>query len=148
MKVSSAALVAGGHRYRSARELAGLTQQQVADAVGLVRSSIANFEAGRQDVPVTRLLALCAAVGLDVSVLLATPSPCPSCGCPWTAAAGRYRAIVTVDGRNHEVEMPGCDPAVTRESRPWYSPRLYVDGQSWLWKYALSVLLAPDEEDE
>lgn len=61
---------------------------------------------------------------------------------------GRWSTTITVGGRPHEIEMPGCDPACTREGRPWYSPRLYVDGSSWLWPYALDVLLSSDETDE
>lgn len=45
------------------REAAGLTQQAVADAVGLSRSSVANLETGRQDMPLSKLQAYAEAVG-------------------------------------------------------------------------------------
>lgn len=35
------------------------------------------------------------------------------------------------------IDMPGCEPERTMASKPFYSPRLYVDGSSWLWGYAL-----------
>lgn len=37
------------------------------------------------------------------------------------------------------IRMPGCDKNVTREGRPWRSPRLYLDGSSWLWQYAVRL---------
>lgn len=58
---------------------------------------------------------------------------------------GRWEAIVTVDGRDHTVSMPGCDPGRTYAGEPWVSPRLYVGGSSWLWPYALSMLTSTDE---
>lgn len=38
-----------------------------------------------------------------------------------------------------EITMPGCDPDVTMKSQPWESPRLYVDGSSWLWGFAIGI---------
>lgn len=37
------------------------------------------------------------------------------------------------------IDMPGCDPAITMSSTPWVSPRMYVDGDSWLWTFAVRV---------
>lgn len=37
-----------GQRVRAARETAGFTQRELADRLGLTRSSVANIEAGRQ----------------------------------------------------------------------------------------------------
>jgi transcriptional regulator with XRE-family HTH domain len=55
-----AALCAGIRRRR------GLTQQEMAARIGLSRSSIANIEAGRQDMPAAKLLSLLATEGLLV----------------------------------------------------------------------------------
>ena len=63
------------------------------------------------------------------------------------ATRGRWTGVVNVAGRTHEVDMPGIDPHVTREGRPFVSPRLYVDGGSWLWQFALNVV-DPDDQDE
>lgn len=57
----------------------------------------------------------------------------------------RYRFTVTVDGKPHEVDMPGLaleEVAFTGAEGQsiWDFPRLYVDGSSWIWKYALNVL--------
>lgn len=46
---------------------------------------------------------------------------------------------------SHEVDMPGWPVDQVRWLGPdsgsiWNFPRLYVDGSSWVWKYALSVL--------
>lgn len=62
---------------------------------------------------------------------------------------GRYPFAVTVDGTRHVVEMPGL-PAdeVTFRGDPgqnaWDYPRLYVNGSSWLWKYAVNSLTKAD----
>ena len=44
-----------GQRICIARDVAGLTQTEVARRVGLSRTQITNIEAGRSDVPVTTL---------------------------------------------------------------------------------------------
>lgn len=38
-----------------------------------------------------------------------------------------------------EIEAPGDDPDVTDKSIPFESRRLYVDGSSWLFKYAVGI---------
>lgn len=53
---------------------------------------------------------------------------------------GRWEFSIVVDGTAHVIDMPGCAPELTRRGEPWVSPRLYVDGSSWLWGFALSVL--------
>jgi len=37
-----------------------------------------------------------------------------------------------------DIDMPGLPPDQLQLG-PWKSPRLYVDGSSWLWKYALNM---------
>lgn len=59
-----------GVRIRVARDAAGLTQQQVADSIGMVRSSVANLEAGRQDMNITRLSMVAAVLKLDLTDLI------------------------------------------------------------------------------
>ena len=51
---------------------------------------------------------------------------------------GRFSFVLTLDDRSTTIDMPGCDPEKTAASRPWYSPRLYVDGSSWLWRFAVN----------
>ena len=38
-----------------------------------------------------------------------------------------------------EVDIPGDDPDTVCEGRPWVSRRLYVDGSSWLYCFAVSI---------
>lgn len=52
-----------GHRLRNFREDRGMTQEELAEAVGLSRASIANMEAGRQDPPVTMFWKLSRTLG-------------------------------------------------------------------------------------
>ena len=48
-----------GDRLKSRRLALGLTQQELADAIDVKRTSITNTEAGRQCLPLERLYALC-----------------------------------------------------------------------------------------
>lgn len=66
---------------------------------------------------------------------------------------GRWRFVISVDGRDVEVEMPGLPVEQVRwmdepDQNIWDFPRLYVDGSSWVWKYALSACEPDDEDDE
>lgn len=47
----------------------GLTQQELASRACYARSSVANLEQGRQDMPVTQLALLAYLLGLDLDVL-------------------------------------------------------------------------------
>jgi transcriptional regulator with XRE-family HTH domain len=51
-------------RLREIRAAAGLTQQELADAVGVKREQVARWEGGRGDPTWTRVLALAAALGV------------------------------------------------------------------------------------
>ncbi len=48
-----------------------MRQEDLAAAAGMTRSSIANLEAGRQEIPAWRLLAIAAALNTTVCALLA-----------------------------------------------------------------------------
>lgn len=66
---------------------------------------------------------------------------------------GRYAfALATADGRTIEIQMPGLPVDRVRyldgaEQNIWDFPRLYVDGSSWVWKFALDVCEPDDEEN-
>lgn len=61
---------------------------------------------------------------------------------PGEDGGGRFAFELSSD--NHDftitVDMPGCDLEVVRASKPFYSPRLYVNGSSWLWGFALTFI--------
>jgi transcriptional regulator with XRE-family HTH domain len=59
-----------GARIRAAREQARLTQEVLANAVGLSRGSIANIERGDQAPPTYRLTLIAQALNVDLPVLL------------------------------------------------------------------------------
>lgn len=59
-----------GRQLRAAREKAGLTQQIVADRVGLTRTSVTNIERGSQHISLHQLYLLAAAVGCKPGELL------------------------------------------------------------------------------
>ena len=61
-----------GARIRACREKAGLSQDALADAANLVRTSITNIESGRQRVQLHTLYAIAEALERRVSDLLPT----------------------------------------------------------------------------
>lgn len=78
-----------GRRVRSLRTAHGLSQQQLADMVGLSRTSITNVEAGRQgDIGVMNLVALAEALGTSIADLTGTP-PLAVEASPWLELARR-----------------------------------------------------------
>jgi hypothetical protein len=54
---------------------------------------------------------------------------------------GWYGFTFSGKGGNVSVEIPGIDPEVVRRGEPWVSPRLYVDGSSWLYGFALNRIV-------
>jgi transcriptional regulator with XRE-family HTH domain len=61
-----------GDTIRKRRKLAGMTQTELAEKVGLLRTSITNIEAGRQRAPLQVLYNICVAVGVEVREVLPT----------------------------------------------------------------------------
>lgn len=59
-----------GTAVRQRRERLGMTQGQLAAAIGLLRTSIVNLEAGRQRVPLHTLYPICAVLGVEVAEML------------------------------------------------------------------------------
>jgi len=64
---------------------------------------------------------------------------------------GRWIYQIAADGETHEIEMPGLPIEQVRfvdrpEQNIWDFPRLYVDGSSWVWMYALSSTMNDDED--
>jgi transcriptional regulator with XRE-family HTH domain len=59
-----------GVRVRELRAGRGLTQLRLAERAGISRPSIANVEAGRQNVSLRQLCALASALGVTVEELL------------------------------------------------------------------------------
>lgn len=69
-----------GYHVRRWRLEAGITQEALADAVGLTRTSIVNIERGRQAVSVDRLPAFAVALNVQVTDLFdPLPTVCPLC---------------------------------------------------------------------
>lgn len=57
---------------------------------------------------------------------------------------GRWSTVILVNGQVVEIDMPGLPLDQVRftgadDQDIWDFPRLYVEGSSWVWKYAVSV---------
>lgn len=61
-----------GQRLREVRQERGFTQDQVAAAISLERTSITNIESGRQRLPLHTLYEYCSILGIAVSEVLPT----------------------------------------------------------------------------
>lgn len=61
-----------GREIKRARELHGLTQSELADRVGVTRTSISNLESGRQRVPIDTLFSICDVLGTEPRDILPT----------------------------------------------------------------------------
>lgn len=70
-------LIAVGARIKAERQAAGMSQAQLAVAIGMLRTSITNVEAGRQNLPLTTLALIAQALDCAVGDLL-PPSEWPS----------------------------------------------------------------------
>ena len=55
-------------------------------------------------------------------------------------ARGWFRFDFISGDRRVEVDIPGDDPDTVCKSQPFVSRRLYVDGSSWLYKFALGFI--------
>lgn len=56
-------------------------------------------------------------------------------------SGGRWDFRVTVAGHSVEVASPGCPMGAAKGSLGvWQQPRFYVDGNSWLWEFAVKTL--------
>jgi len=61
-----------GRRLRDLRQRAGMTQQALAEAVGIDRSFISDVETGRHSIAVDRAYQIAAALGVSISDLFTT----------------------------------------------------------------------------
>jgi hypothetical protein len=66
---------------------------------------------------------------------------------------GRFTFELRVGDESREVDMPGLPLERVRfvgadDQNIWHFPRLYVDGSSWVWCYAVGILAEPSEVDE
>ena len=59
-----------GQQIRDVRITKGLTQQQLGNRIGVTRSIITNYEAGRQNFTVSTLQKVATALGLDLNVII------------------------------------------------------------------------------
>lgn len=59
-----------GRRVREARDAAGITQEELAEACGLHRTTVSHVEAGRRSVPMHALVPVADALGVSVDWIL------------------------------------------------------------------------------
>lgn len=74
-KVAKSARVRLAQRLRSERAIRGLSQEQLADLAGLHRTYVGSIERSERNVSIDNIEQLAMALGVDVSELLAPPTP-------------------------------------------------------------------------
>lgn len=65
--------------------------------------------------------------------------------------AGYYAFRLSAGEYACTVDVPGVDPDTVQLGKPWRSSRLYVNGSSWLWGFALGFAadaLTGGDDDE
>ena len=65
-------MVLVGKRIRQARELAGLTQEQLAEKIGVSRTAVVRWEAGETDPTLDHLIAMTTILKVSADFLLGT----------------------------------------------------------------------------
>ena len=64
---------------------------------------------------------------------------------------GRHLYKISNGEKSHEIEMPALELENVRYlgegQNIWHFPRLYVDGSSWVWKYALECCFNSDDDE-
>lgn len=60
-------------RLRQVREDHDMTQADIAEILGTARQQVTKYETGRQEMTVTKLAALCRALGVSADYLLGLP---------------------------------------------------------------------------
>jgi transcriptional regulator with XRE-family HTH domain len=66
-----------GERLRAKREAFGLTQAEVAEAIGISRTSLTNIECGRQRILVDQLALICGKLRASPSDMIPAGAPAP-----------------------------------------------------------------------
>lgn len=86
------------------------------------------------DANILAFIADLAGAGVDASL-----APYIERGAAAARDDGRWPYVLDVGGRTFDVEMPGAPLADVRS--PFGTPpRLYIDGSSWYWAYALAIV--------
>ncbi len=67
-----------GQRVRSVRLKAGMSQNELADAIGVTFQQVQNMSSGRNRIPATRLIAISDAIGVPITTLLEAVHANPS----------------------------------------------------------------------
>jgi transcriptional regulator with XRE-family HTH domain len=121
------ALALIGEEFRQARLQAGLTLEELGEAVGLSASEMSRIELGQADyVPYTRLALLAAALGLDLP-LRAFPAGDPIRDAAQLALLAKLRGLLPT-GLGWRTEVPLAIPGDLRawdaviEGRGWHVP--------------------------
>jgi len=53
---------------------------------------------------------------------------------------GRWDVTCRTKGRSVDVSIPGCPLGNLRDGKDMWRPRLYVDGNSWYWRFAVELV--------
>lgn len=145
--VTGATLASIGERLRSARDRAGLTLDQLAEATGLSKAHLSRLESGERQPSIAALLDLSATLGVQVNVLLGEDRD----GAPLSISAGTEQAheanglaITTRSGFPGSSAIEALTITIS-PNRP-ASPPACHRGEEWLYVLKGTLLLEYDGE--
>lgn len=93
-----------GSRMKAYREIAGLSQSELGDAVGVTFQQIQKYEHGTNKISVVRLLEICEALKVSVTSVLTGLAD---------TAAGRNESVLVSDNAQTELSP---DPMISKET--------------------------------
>ncbi len=145
--VSEATLASIGERLRSARDRAGLTLDQLAEATGLSKAHLSRLESSERQPSIAALLDLSATLGVQVNVLLGEDRD----GAPLSISTGtEYHheanglAITTRSGFPGSSAIEALSVTIS-PGRP-ASPPAHHQGEEWLYVLNGTLVLEYDGE--
>ncbi len=146
--VTEATLASIGERLRSARDRAGLTLEQLADATGLSKAHLSRLESSDRQPSIAALLDVSAALGVSVNVLLGENRD----GAPLAISTGRESrheanglAISARSGFPGSSAIEALSISIDPD-RPT-SPPARHRGEEWLYVVSGTLLLEYDGVD-
>jgi repressor LexA len=139
---------ASGNRVAEARVKAGMTQQQLADALGVTQQSVQYYEYGKRDIKGSLIVRMCDILGCSAAFLLGMdngdivePSPA-DCYVPMV---GRIAAGTPTEAIEFSDERGWVSPSVVEKHPNSFLLEVHGDSMNLRYPDGSMVLIDPDD---